>query len=147
MCHSHGSGDCAACRRSRERWRRDVVGWVVAGTFFRSPPPRSSISTRAACRRFTWSPTRRSCRAWPGVPARDGPPPPGDRRPDNPVFGSEGDMEAGEPIVGGQVLRASRVLRGMHVTYLVTTILAALADGYAACLNFVGAESVKVVAD
>ena len=35
----------------------------------------------------------------------------------------------------------------MHVTYLVTTILAALASGYAAALNFVGAESVKVVAD
>ncbi len=35
----------------------------------------------------------------------------------------------------------------MHVTYLITTILAALANGYAACLNFVGAESVKVVAD
>jgi hypothetical protein len=35
----------------------------------------------------------------------------------------------------------------MHVTYLVTTILAALANGYAAALNFVGAESVKVVAD
>jgi DoxX-like family len=35
----------------------------------------------------------------------------------------------------------------MHVTYLVITILAALATGYAACLNFVGAESVKVVAD
>jgi hypothetical protein len=35
----------------------------------------------------------------------------------------------------------------MHVIYLVTTILAALANGYAACLNFVGAESVKVVAD
>lgn len=31
--------------------------------------------------------------------------------------------------------------------YLVTTILAALANGYAASLNFVGAESVKVVAD
>jgi hypothetical protein len=38
-------------------------------------------------------------------------------------------------------------LGGMHVTYLVTTILAALANGYAAALNFVGAESVKVVAD
>jgi hypothetical protein len=38
-------------------------------------------------------------------------------------------------------------LGGMHVTYLVTTILAALANGYAASLNFVGAESVKVVAD
>ena len=35
----------------------------------------------------------------------------------------------------------------MHITYLVTTILAALANGYAAALNFVGAESVKVVAD
>jgi len=35
----------------------------------------------------------------------------------------------------------------MHVTYLATTILAALANGYAACLDFVGAESVKVVAD
>ena len=35
----------------------------------------------------------------------------------------------------------------MHVTYLATTILAALANGYAASLNFVGAESVKVVAD
>ena len=35
----------------------------------------------------------------------------------------------------------------MHVTYLVTTILAALANGYAASLSFVGAESVKVVAD
>jgi hypothetical protein len=35
----------------------------------------------------------------------------------------------------------------MHVTYLVATILAALANGYAASLNFVGAESVKVVAD
>ncbi len=31
--------------------------------------------------------------------------------------------------------------------YLVTTILAALGNGYAASLNFVGAESVKVVAD
>jgi SNF family Na+-dependent transporter len=35
----------------------------------------------------------------------------------------------------------------MHVIYLATTILAAVANGYAACLNFVGAESVKVVAD
>jgi DoxX-like family len=35
----------------------------------------------------------------------------------------------------------------MYVTYLVITILAALATGYAASLNFVGAESVKVVAD
>ena len=35
----------------------------------------------------------------------------------------------------------------MHVTYVVTTILAALANGYAATLNFVGAESVEVVAD
>jgi hypothetical protein len=35
----------------------------------------------------------------------------------------------------------------MHVTYLAITILAALANGYAASLNFVGAESVKLVAD
>jgi hypothetical protein len=35
----------------------------------------------------------------------------------------------------------------MHVTYLATTILAALGNGYAASLNFVGADSVKVVAD
>ena len=35
----------------------------------------------------------------------------------------------------------------MHVTYLVITIVAAAANGYAASLNFVGAESVKLVAD
>jgi hypothetical protein len=35
----------------------------------------------------------------------------------------------------------------MHITYLAVTVLAALMNGYAACLNFVGAESVKVVAD
>ena len=35
----------------------------------------------------------------------------------------------------------------MHVTYLVATILSALANGYAAVLNFARAESVKVVAD
>jgi hypothetical protein len=35
----------------------------------------------------------------------------------------------------------------MHATYLATTGLTALAMGYAACLNFAGAESVKVVAD
>ena len=35
----------------------------------------------------------------------------------------------------------------MYVTYVLITILAALANGYAAVLNFVGAESVKVVAD
>ncbi|MGH2905016.1 MAG: DoxX family protein [Solirubrobacteraceae bacterium] len=34
----------------------------------------------------------------------------------------------------------------MHIIYVMVTILAALAYGYAACLNFVGAESVKVVA-
>src|SRR5437764_14401657 len=38
-------------------------------------------------------------------------------------------------------------LGGMHVTNLVATILAALANGYADSLNFVGAESVKLVAD
>lgn len=35
----------------------------------------------------------------------------------------------------------------MHVAYLVITIMAALAIAYAASLDFVGAESVKVVAD
>jgi SNF family Na+-dependent transporter len=35
----------------------------------------------------------------------------------------------------------------MHATYVVTTLLAALANGYAASLDFVGAESVKAVAD
>ncbi len=38
-------------------------------------------------------------------------------------------------------------LRGMHVTYFIITLLAALANGYAASLDFLGAESVKVVAD
>jgi hypothetical protein len=35
----------------------------------------------------------------------------------------------------------------MQIAYVVITILAALAYSYAACLNFVGAESVKLVAD
>jgi hypothetical protein len=35
----------------------------------------------------------------------------------------------------------------MHIAYLVITVLAALATGYAAALNFVGAESVTIVAD
>jgi hypothetical protein len=35
----------------------------------------------------------------------------------------------------------------MYVIYVAITILAALAYSYAASLNFVGAESVKVVAD
>jgi hypothetical protein len=35
----------------------------------------------------------------------------------------------------------------MHVAYLVVTILVALMNGYAASMNFVGAASVKVVAD
>jgi len=35
----------------------------------------------------------------------------------------------------------------MHTAYVIVTILAVLATSYAACLNFVGAESVKVVAD
>ena len=38
-------------------------------------------------------------------------------------------------------------LQSMHITYVVITIMAALANGYAAVLNFVDAESVKVVAD
>ena len=35
----------------------------------------------------------------------------------------------------------------MEASYLLATILAALANGYAASSNFAGAESVKVVAD
>lgn len=35
----------------------------------------------------------------------------------------------------------------MFIFYVVITILVALATGYAATLNFVGAESVKVVSD
>jgi uncharacterized membrane protein len=35
----------------------------------------------------------------------------------------------------------------MRTTYLVITILTAAANGYAASLNFVGAESVKIVAE
>lgn len=35
----------------------------------------------------------------------------------------------------------------MQVTYLAITIIAALANAYAASLDFVGAESVKAVAD
>jgi len=35
----------------------------------------------------------------------------------------------------------------MHIAYLPITILAAFANGYAASLNFAGAESVKLVAD
>jgi uncharacterized membrane protein len=35
----------------------------------------------------------------------------------------------------------------MYATYLIATILAAVANAYAASLNFAGAQSVKVVAD
>jgi uncharacterized membrane-anchored protein len=35
----------------------------------------------------------------------------------------------------------------MHITYVAITLLAALMNGYAASLNFAGAESVKVVAE
>jgi DoxX-like family len=35
----------------------------------------------------------------------------------------------------------------MYTTYVVITILTAIANSYAACLDFVGAESVKAVAD
>ena len=35
----------------------------------------------------------------------------------------------------------------MYVTYRVIIIVAALANGYVASLNFVGAESVEVIAD
>jgi hypothetical protein len=35
----------------------------------------------------------------------------------------------------------------MHAFYVVITLVAVVANGYAACLNFLGAESVKGVAD
>lgn len=35
----------------------------------------------------------------------------------------------------------------MHIAYVVITMLAALANGWAALMNFVGAKFVKVVAD
>jgi hypothetical protein len=35
----------------------------------------------------------------------------------------------------------------MHIVYLVITIMVALANGYAASLNLIGAQSVRVVAD
>lgn len=38
-------------------------------------------------------------------------------------------------------------LRGMYAIYVVATALAALMNGYAAFLNFSGAESVKRIAD
>ena len=46
----------------------------------------------------------------------------------------------------GSPVRA-RVLTGMHIAYVVVTIVVALANGYAAVLNFAGAESVRGVAD
>jgi DoxX-like family len=42
---------------------------------------------------------------------------------------------------------AGACLGDMYVFYLAITILAVLANGYAAALDFVGAESVKLVAD
>lgn len=41
----------------------------------------------------------------------------------------------------------SACLQSMDILYVVIIVLAAIAYGYAATLNFVGAESVKVVAD
>lgn len=35
----------------------------------------------------------------------------------------------------------------MHIAYVIVTIVAALANGFAASMNLAGAESVKVVAD
>ncbi len=43
--------------------------------------------------------------------------------------------------------RAERCLDGVHIVYLVSTILAALMVGYAAVLDFASADSVKTVAD
>jgi hypothetical protein len=58
------------------------------------------------------------------------------------------DPRAGDPLAARRRSgpSADACLGGMHVAYLVTTLLAAVANGYAAALNFVGAESVKVVA-
>lgn len=44
-------------------------------------------------------------------------------------------------------LRAERCLEGVHVLYLASTILVAGMVGFAAVLDFAGAESVKTVAD
>jgi hypothetical protein len=46
-----------------------------------------------------------------------------------------------------QAFGAGGVLPCMHIACLAITIMAALANGYAAFLNFAGAESVRVVAD
>jgi DoxX-like family len=45
----------------------------------------------------------------------------------------------------GSAVRACLV--SMHIAYVAVTIVVALANGYAAVLNFAGAESVRVVAD
>jgi hypothetical protein len=45
------------------------------------------------------------------------------------------------------VISRSGVLLDVYLAYLAVTIMAALMNGYAATLNFVGAESVKLVAD
>jgi hypothetical protein len=51
----------------------------------------------------------------------------------------------GHSVLSGSV--GAACLGRMYVTYLVITIVAALAVGYAAALDFAGAESVKLVAD
>ena len=53
----------------------------------------------------------------------------------------------GATIVGLSGSSGSACLRGMHIIYIVTTCVAAFVNGYAAFLDFSGAESVKVVAD
>ena len=57
----------------------------------------------------------------------------------------DGRCRASRAFVSGFLGRAC--LRDMHTAYVIVTILAVLAISYAACLNFVDAESVKVVAD
>ena len=42
---------------------------------------------------------------------------------------------------------AHACLMGMHTFYVVVTILAVLANGYAATVNLIGAKSVKLIAD
>jgi hypothetical protein len=53
--------------------------------------------------------------------------------------------ERASPKMSGFSSRAC--LQGVFIAYLVITLVAVLANGYAACLNFVGAESVKLAAD
>ena len=52
-----------------------------------------------------------------------------------------------QPLFGMSGSWGGACLGSVHVIYFVTTCVAAFVNGYAAFLNFSGAESVKVVAD